>query len=207
MTIAELIARQMQEPSGIIGRFIIGRAMNRTNSDIIAFTVQSLDIDSTDRVLDIGFGGGAAIERMVKLADSGLVVGVETSAAMLKQALKKFDRAINAGRVQIKEGSVTKIPYDDGFFNKVCTVNCIYFWPEPAPVMKEIFRVLKPSGRVVVAVYLKEEFERYPPSRYGFRIYSDTRLQELLEEAGFNEVEIEHRSSKPYTSVLAVGIR
>jgi arsenite methyltransferase len=205
MFFTKLIAKQMKEPSGIVGRFIIARGMNRTNADIFRSAIQILDVKSADRVLDIGFGGGATMEKMIGLASNGLIAGVETSSVMLKQGRKKFKQDIVQGKVELKEGSASSIPYGNNYFDKICTINCIYFWPDPVAGLKETFRVLKPGRILVVANYLKEEFERYPPSRYGFNIYSDNQLQKLLEDSGFSEIKIEHRASKPFTSIFAIG--
>ena len=89
----------------------------------------------------------------------------------------------------------------------MCTINCIYFWPDPAIGLKETIRILKPGGVLVIAVYLAEEFEKYPPAAYGFNIYSDGKLKILLEDAGFSNTRIEHRVTKPYTSVFAIGVK
>jgi SAM-dependent methyltransferase len=58
--------------------------------------------------------------------------------------------------MELKAGNFTKIPYEDGFFDKVCVINCIYFWPNPVVDLKEILRVLKNKGKLIISVYTKE---------------------------------------------------
>jgi len=62
---------------------------------------------------------------------------------MLRQACKKNRLFIKTGRVKLKNASIDKIPFQDNEFNKVCTANTIYFWPNPHEDIKEIYRVLK----------------------------------------------------------------
>jgi ubiquinone/menaquinone biosynthesis C-methylase UbiE len=205
MPFAKLIADQMRKPSGMLGRFIVARSMNRTNVGISRLTIQLLNIQPADRVLDIGFGGGVTMEMMLPLAYKGLVAGIEVSDIMIKRAKKTLNNIACQGKAEVKEGAASQIPYESNYFDKVCTINCIYFWPDPADGLKEIIRVLKPSGALVIAVYLKEEFEKYPPVACGFNIYTDEELQKLLEDAGFINIRIERWATKPYTSVFAIG--
>jgi ubiquinone/menaquinone biosynthesis C-methylase UbiE len=194
----------MQRPRGLLSPFI-ARSMNQVNSEILDSTIQLLEIKPADRLLDVGFGGGGAMERMIRQARGGLVAGIDTSGAMLRYTRKKFKPEIVQGEIEVREGSASDIPYDGDYFDKICTINCIYFWPDPGAGLKEILRVLKPGGMLVIAVYLKEEFQRYPPASFGFNVYSDAQMLEMLDAVGFGEARIEHRASKPYTSVFAIG--
>jgi len=71
---------------------------------------------------------------------------------MLKRGRKKFSKLISQGKVELSEGSASRIPYEDGFFDKVSAVNSIYFWPDPIAGLKEVHRVLKKPS--IPSVYL-----------------------------------------------------
>jgi arsenite methyltransferase len=183
------IGRQLGHPSGITSG-LVAIFMNRSNAYVNRMTVQLLGLNSTDRVLDIGFGGGIAIVEMTRLAQGGLVAGIDTSDAMLKRGRRKFSKLISQGKVELKEGSVSQVPYKDGFFDKVSAVNSIYFWPDPVAGLKEVHRVLKNGGIFILSVVPKEELEKFPPARHGFAIYSDGQLQDFLNRAGFTNIRI-----------------
>jgi ubiquinone/menaquinone biosynthesis C-methylase UbiE len=204
MLFAKFLGSQMRYPRGIWGRFF-SRGMNRTNLNINQATVQLLEIKPTDRVLDIGFGGGVALEQMSKLVQSGLVAGIEVSSCMLKLGRKKFSKNIAQGKMELKEGSSSRIPYESVCFDKICAVNCIYFWSDPVADLKEILRVLDRDGILIISVYRKEEMEKFPPAQHGFTLYSEDQLRHLLKEAGFSNVRMEYREGKPYSSVYAIA--
>ncbi len=201
MLFERFINKQLGHPSGVFSG-LVAAFMNRVTSHINDATIQLLEIKPTDRVLDIGFGGGATMGKMVKLAPDGLVAGIEISEAMLKRGKKKFGNLISQRKVDIIEGSVSKIPFEDDWFDKVSTVNTIYFWPDPAAGMKEIIRVMKPKGRFVLTYFTKEMFHS---TQYGFNIYPEEQLHKLLSQAGFVDIEAKHIQHPRFATALIIA--
>ena len=80
-----LIDRQYRQPTGIIGQFV-GRRMARQHQPENAWTVSLLDIQPTDRVLEVGFGPGIAVELLAAQASQGFIAGVDFSPAMISLA-------------------------------------------------------------------------------------------------------------------------
>jgi len=126
---------------------------------------------------------------------------------MIKRGKNKFAKSISQGKVQIKKGDASRIPYETGYFDKACAVNTIFFWPEPVICLKEINRTLKDQGLIVLSVDAKEEIEELPVTRYGFALYSDNELQNLLNEAGFLDIRVERRQGQRSTSVLLTATK
>lgn len=60
-----------------------------------------------------------------------MVAGVDYSQTMVEQARKRNKSLIEQGHVEIKQGEVSQIPFDDQCFDKLFTVNTLYFWPKP----------------------------------------------------------------------------
>src|SRR5690242_16546757 len=100
--------------------------MNRTNAAVNMFAVQELDLKPTDRVLEIGFGGGVTLPSLLKA--SSFVAGVDRSADVVSRSKTRFANAVRAGRADFRVGTVEALPFEDGSFDKVCTVNTVYFW-------------------------------------------------------------------------------
>jgi ubiquinone/menaquinone biosynthesis C-methylase UbiE len=188
MLFERFISKQLGHPNGVFSG-LVAAFMNRSTSLIGDVTIQLLEIKPTDHILDIGFGGGKTIRKMVKLAPNGLVAGIDISDAMLKRGNKSFRELISKGKVEIKEGSVSKIPFEDNQFEKVSTVNTIFFWPEPAVGMMEIIRVLKPKGRLVLTYFTREMFHW---TQYGVKMYPEEQLSQFLSQAGFIDIEVKH---------------
>ncbi len=133
------IARQLSRPTGLIGR-VIGRLMNRHNAKMNAFAVEQLALTPTDRVLEIGFGGGVALPSLIRAA--AFIGGVDRSRDCVQWANVRYSAVVKAGRAAFREGSVEAIPFETASFEKVCTVNTVYFWPSLDAGFIEIHRVL-----------------------------------------------------------------
>ncbi len=206
MGLAEFLAAQLRKPSGWFGRLVMVRFFNTANVHINQLTIERLNIQPTDRVLDIGFGGGFTLPRMAALAHAGKVYGLDVSETMVRQAERQFPRLIEQGKLEVRLGNLARLPYRDGAFDKVCTVNTLYFWPNPVQNLTEIRRVIKHGGRLVVAFRSREKMERMETFLHGFTLYAPAQVSGLLEQAGFEQVRIErHDQDKRLDTVLAIG--
>src|SRR6266851_1904816 len=139
-----------RNPKGFLGR-IAGLLMVITNRQINRFAVEMLEVQARDRVLEIGFGPGACIAMLAERATNGLVAGVDPSPTMIAQASARNRTDVRSGRVELKVGSVSAIPYPNASFDKVCSINNIYFWPSRGDDLREIRRVMKEGGTVALA--------------------------------------------------------
>ncbi len=167
--------------------------LNKHNEKMNHFAVERLDIQPTDKVLDIGFGGGVTIEEMLKTIDTGKIYGIDFSQVMVEQAKQKFKPEIESDKVSIEFGDVKQLPFTESTFNKICTVNTIYFWDEPLANLKEIKRVLKSDGKLVIGIRSADKMKELPVTRYNFRLYDPEAVKDLLVEAGFTNISIDRR--------------
>jgi ubiquinone/menaquinone biosynthesis C-methylase UbiE len=188
-----LWAAQLRQPTGLFGKIVMGDFLNQHNEKMNILAVEMLDLQPTDRVLDIGFGGGVTIAEMLKTIDTGKIDGVDFSKVMVEQGKQKFKDAIAAGKVSIEFADVQQLPFNDNTFDKICTVNTIYFWPQPLAALQEIKRVLKSSGKLVIGIRSADKMRELPVTQYNFRLYAPEAVKELLLEAGFSDISIEHR--------------
>ena len=118
------IAKQLSRPSGFMG-IVIRHLMNRHNARMNAFAIQQLQLEPSDRVLEIGFGGGVTLPSM--LNGAAFVAGIDRSKDVVDWAKRHFADAIKAGRAEFSRGDVESLPFEKTTFDKVCTVNTIYF--------------------------------------------------------------------------------
>lgn len=194
--VSKFIASQLKQPSGAFGRFLIGHLLNKSNARINQLTVELLDLQPSDRVLEIGFGGGAMLGIMAEQIDSGKIYGVDFSEPMVQQAKQKFQALLQLGKLNIQFADVQKLPFESEIFDKVCTVNTIYFWSEPLVGLREIYRVMKRGGKLVVAIRSADKMKNLKYTQHNFRLYSPTELQSLVEEAGFTGVVVDHQDQQ-----------
>ncbi len=190
MGIFAAIGRQFALPQGALGR-LAGWTMAFANAGMNRFTVERMAVRPADQILEIGFGPGEMIERLARAAPDGFVAGIDPSETMVAQALARNRAAVEAGRVDLRLGSVSAISFADGRFDTVCTVNTIYFWPNPAGDLAEVHRVLKDGGQVFITFRVKRL--RDGPWVVSTRMpaFHDRTLRgvrDLLREAGFEEI-------------------
>ncbi len=126
--------------------------MGRVSVEQNRWAVSHLDVQPTDHVLEIGCGPGLGIAFLSKLATKGLVVGVDPSSVVMRQAKKRNATGIGSGRVELRHGAMPSLPFGDSQFDKVLSVNNVMLWPSPEVSMNEARRVLKPGGRLVVTL-------------------------------------------------------
>jgi ubiquinone/menaquinone biosynthesis C-methylase UbiE len=191
---------QFAHPRGPIGR-LVGMLMAYENRERNAWAVSLLNVREADRVLEIGFGPGWAIERVAALATGGLVAGVDHSQAMVQLATERNATAVRAGRVALQHGSALALPYAGESFNKVLGVNSLHHWPNALAGLREAWRVLTPGGFVLIV-----EQPRSATSEDGLRELTQT-LAEQLANAGFGHIQSESRAMRPAASVAVMGVK
>ncbi len=139
---------QFSHPRGPIGVFV-GMVLSRYG-ERVAWAIQNLDLQPEDHLLEVGFGPGLAIQAATRQITSGHVAGIELSKLMLQQASQRNRAAIAAGRVELRQGSATALPFTANRFDKVLTINSYHLWLDGDAGLREIHRVLKPGGKIAV---------------------------------------------------------
>ena len=147
--------------------------------------LRQLDVRSGERVLEVGFGGGDLLASLLQSA-SQEIVGVDISDDMVALARRRFRREVGQGRLRLLTASAEALPRREGGFDKVCSVNTVYFWSRPAPVLAELARVTRPGGRLVLAFQTPESVRRWSGHVHGFHAYGADEIARLMEAAGFN---------------------
>lgn len=178
-------------PQGLLG-WVVGQAMTIINGPANRVAVELLDVGPRDQVLEIGFGPGKSIAHLASRASAGFVAGVDLSDVMVKAATRKNEAFIRRGLVELRQGTVSHLPYEVGRFTRALAVNSFQFWPSPADDLREVRRVLRPGGLLVLVLPLK--VPKRILSRQGLSADDMSALQALLEGAGFLHVRAEVRN-------------
>jgi SAM-dependent methyltransferase len=199
MSVAEFVAGQLRQPSGLAGR-AFGPLLNRGNARMNRRAVERLELAPGQSVLDVGFGGGIGLRNALS-AGAGFAAGIEISEPMLSQGRRRFRAEIASGRVELERAGVEAIPYESERFDRVLSSNTIYFWPDAMSGLREIRRVLKTDGRLVLATATVEAMKQRFYTRHGFAFFDEEDLRQLMTEAGFAGVTVEVLD----TSIFTIG--
>jgi arsenite methyltransferase len=206
MSMKSLLAHQLGRPSGLAGLFM-GRLLNRVNARVNATALDLLRLQPSDRVLDVGFGGGLLLRQALERIPLGVAAGIDVSAAMLRRARRVFRREIDMQRIELWMADVSAIPYPDCTFDKVASINTLHFWPDPPRALREVCRVMKPGGRVVLGLRPGDFLERVQFTKHGFTAFDDEQLITLLSDAGFCNVDVQHHADADIGMVIVVATR
>jgi ubiquinone/menaquinone biosynthesis C-methylase UbiE len=183
---SEMVARQLGHPNGIFGRFL-GNLWNRRNAALNQITFEKLDLHPNDRVLDIGFGGGYLLDRILPAVPDGFVAGVDVSEAMVSFCERRFKFPIKAGKLELKLAPVESIPFPTAHFSKACSVNSIFYWQNVPQAFSEIHRVLTDDGKLLLCFTCRESLVDKEFTRHGVTPYAIEQIEELLAMAGFGK--------------------
>ncbi len=207
MSIPKYIASQLRKPNGFIGRALISRMLNRANAQMNKVTLLSLDLKDSDRVLEVGFGGGALLAEMARLNSKAALYGADFSQDMVTLCQKKMFRLISEGRLQLDCASVENLPYESGTFTKICSVNSIYFWADCDVAIRELKRVLKQNGTLIITFGDKTSMSKQTFTQHGFKLYTALDVQQIMEAEGFSDIQIEQKqnSSGKFFSLLGIN--
>ena len=180
-----------RKPVGELGHQILDR-MNESHERMAQWGVSHFDINEDDLILDIGCGGGRNLERFAAQITTGKAVGLDYSEVSVEKSIQLNRKAIDEGKVEVIQGSVSEMPFEDDAFDIITGFETIYFWPDFINDLKEVNRVLKKDGLLFFcneAVYREGEMEKYDDlvELLDMKIYSEDVLKESLEKTGFKD--------------------
>ena len=186
---------QAKKPTGFIGK-ILARGMALGHRSFYKNTAKVLDLQPDDKYLEIGFGSGLFIKKYASHVTR--IAGLDYSEDMVKLASSINENLIKSGKAELKQGTVSNIPWSNNEFSAVAGIETFFFWPEPEASLKEIFIVLAPDGRLVLEMaYNKDDGKDHTKhvEKYNFTLYSGEEMKTLLKEAGFSDVSITYYKS------------
>ncbi len=192
----EKIARQLALPTGSLG-VEVALGMNRLNKFINETTYDLLEVSDSDKVLEIGLGNGEYIKNILNYGHDIFFTGIDISGTMIREAKQKNDEFIKAGFVDLILASIENMPFWEETFNKICTVNTIYFWNNPYDALKEVYRVLAKDGRFILSYRPYIEGQSLDFSQYGFKEYKTEDVTSLVQKTNFNIIDVKRYTEPP----------
>jgi ubiquinone/menaquinone biosynthesis C-methylase UbiE len=178
------LAAQLRRPTGQEG-INTGDWMNRGNTQMNLDTLKIVDAVSNDSVLEIGMGNGFFVHQIVEKHPSIKYTGADFSEVMVAEAQRLNATWINNGQVTFILTDAAALPFGNCSFNKIFTINTIYFWEDALKILAEIKRVLLQKGKLIIALRPKRLMQNYPFTKYGFTMFTKQDVVQLLTQNGF----------------------
>jgi ubiquinone/menaquinone biosynthesis C-methylase UbiE len=186
--------------------------MNSRHSKLTDWGLSKISMGKQDIILDVGCGGGRTVSKLAAIATEGKAYGLDYSEASVAVANKTNRRWIEMGRVKIWEGSVSQLPFAGGTFDLVTAVETHFWWPDLPTDMREVLRVLKPSGKllIIAEIYKGAQTktaklaEKYLPLS-GMKLLSVDEHRETFANAGYSDVQIIEERAKGW--ICGIGTK
>lgn len=173
------LEKQLSCPEGKEG-VAVSKVMNETNIKMSIASLSCLDLRDKDYLLEIGHGNCGHLDKVFEYNKEVSYFGLEISETMKNEAEKLNQKRVSAKNASFYLYGGSIIPFSDSSFDKVVTVNTIYFWKKPKKFLKEISRVLKKDGVFVVTFVKSESMKTLPFVRDKFTLYDKRDVVELI---------------------------
>lgn len=180
----EFIASQLRKPTGQPARQFAD-SMDIANEVLYDLTLETMKVQPGQKLLEIGFGSGSFIHKLFAAAADIHLQGLDFSPDMVELAASKNQELVANGKLQLRHGESSQMPFSDSEFDKVFCNMVIFFWETPANDLKEVKRVLKAGGKFYTGFRTKQTMEVMPFTKYGFHLYEPEEWQSVLEQNGF----------------------
>jgi ubiquinone/menaquinone biosynthesis C-methylase UbiE len=178
-------------PQGLLGR-IGAQLMTRVSRPFQAAMADELELQPDDELLDVGCGSAGLLVEQARHVRH--VAGIDASTIQVVMARRRLAERVAAGSAEIVVGDAATLPWQDGRFSVVTSVNALKFFPDPDGALQEMHRVLRPGGRAVVTMGEAEEAPAASTEgvmdAWGQWQWSDAAARQAMEDAGFAEVAV-----------------
>jgi len=180
----KILAQQLSNPEGETGREV-AKMMNETNISMTKESIKALHLKDNERILELGHGNAGHLSYLLDFADNIKYTGLEISKTMKSEAENINSKYLSQANFQLYDGN--KILFENESFDKIMTVNTIYFWENPVEFFNEIYRVLTKDGSFVLT-FAKKDFMKNLPFTADFKLYNYEDVEELVTQTNFKRM-------------------
>lgn len=195
------------KPQGFWGKMMI-KSMNKGHSDLTDWAIGHLDIKRDFTILDVGCGGGKTVNKLSSMIGNGKVYGVDYSELCVSKSEKLNKKDILCNKVFISQASVSNLPFESDKFDIITAIETYYFWQDKLSDLKEIYRILKSGGKILLVFEMlktEEEPDKWKKVEDTLNIEAVTKegITEILLRAGYQNIRTYTKSETSWMCALA----
>jgi len=171
--------------------------MNSRHSKVTDWGLSQASIRKQDIILDVGCGGGRTLSKLAAIATQGKVYGIDHSKESVAIAMRTNKQWIANARVDVQQASVSRLPFSDSTFDVATAVETHFWWSALPTDLREVLRVLKPGGRLIVIAEVYKGSETLTAKaveiyaeKTGMALLSVEEHRELFTGAGYSDVQV-----------------
>jgi ubiquinone/menaquinone biosynthesis C-methylase UbiE len=202
-TLQNLMDTQYSRPTGVLGWFI-GEKMIRQHKPETLWTIENLQLQENERILEIGCGAGFAMKQVTSLNGGHNVTGLDLSETLLQSAAIRNKKAIRQKQMSLVHGRVEEMPFSNEEFTAVFSIHSVYFWEDLFKSLREIERVLTPDGTVLITLCDGKDGEDWG----SIKKMIQSELLPIMGQLKFKDLRIlEGPVSRGYHTVAVCGVK
>ncbi len=187
------LASQLKRPQGTKG-VEIGDMMHETNLKMTVHSIDKLEILDNNSVLELGHGNCGHLPYLLEQKNDLTYYGLEVSELMHKEAQRINEAYIGKKQASFHLYNGIHVPFPDQYFDRIFTVNTLYFWSDPTLLLSELYRVTKTNGTVNITFAQKSFMQQLPFVQFGFELYDNEKAEQLINTTSFKVVDLETRT-------------
>ena len=164
-------------------------------------------LTADDELLDVACGGGGFLGKYAH--DVRRVAGIDRSDIQLKIAHRLLGERLEAGTAELVKGDVAALPWEDDRFSLVTCILGLEFFDDPRAALAEMWRVLRPGGRLVATFWINEDNEECVRECdwFGLDHLPEDEVRKMVEDAGFAALQVTYPSGLNYHARFIQAIK
>ena len=171
---------QFGKPTGKLGK-ILAKGFAFGHKDFYKNTAFVAELTESDELLEIGFGSGMFINKYAKHIKH--IAGLDISPDMVELAKEINSKLLDEKKIELIAGNILSLPWEDNSFSVIISIESFFFWESIEKALLEIYRVLKPGGRIVIEMAFNlEDGQDHTKDikKIGFQLYGEKNIRNLL---------------------------
>jgi ubiquinone/menaquinone biosynthesis C-methylase UbiE len=179
--------------------------MNRGHKSIYENVAKALELKPEDDLLEVACGNGYFLRRYASHVHS--IAGLDVSELAVKLATKKNKDRVKAGTAEFLCNEASQLPLGDSEFSVATCMGTFPWLSKPSDTLREIYRVLRPNGRVVISIewHTEDGVDRSQEiERFGHQTWSEADVRNMFRAAGFSDISITYAEGHRTDNMMIV---